>query len=65
MKRTGFGKAQALGNLHQGQVMPAQVFNGGVAPQVILQHLKALPFFAQMASERLRRHRQLRADLRQ
>ena len=34
MKRTGLGKTQTLRDLHQRQIVPAQILNRGVAPQI-------------------------------
>ena len=62
MKRRRFGKSQLLGDLLQGQIRTAQVIDGDVPPQFVLECLKAGAFFAQVPAQGLRADMQVLGD---
>lgn len=60
MKRRRLGKSELLGNLLQRQIRTAQMINGDISPQLILQLLKTAAFLTQMPAQRLRADVQVR-----
>ena len=62
MKRRRFGKTQLFSDLLQRQIRAAQMVDGDIPPQLILQLLKTGAFLAQMPAQGLRADVQVRSD---
>jgi hypothetical protein len=58
----GFGEAELFGDVLDGQLVAAEVVDGEVAAQVVLEFLEAGAFFAQVAAQGLRADMQLLGD---
>lgn len=63
VKGRGFGKTELLGDILNRQFVAAQVVDGEVAAQVVLEFLEAGAFFAQVAAQGLRAGVQVLGDL--
>ena len=62
MKRRRLREPELLGNLLQRQLRPAQMIDGDIPPQLILEFLKTGAFLAQMPAQGLRADMQMRGD---